>query len=105
MRPRSRGVGRPRAYPKGSMIVSVAAWLLTKAETQNMAMAKVQGANFTMAEICATRNVLLALTNVSLIQAIPKMETTAIMPAMKTLERAMSGAFTLVAKCSRSRRT
>ena len=35
---------------------------------------------------------------VSLIQAMPKMETTAIMPAMKTLERAMSGAFTLVAK-------
>ena len=39
---------------------------------------------------------LLAVTKVSLIHAMPKMETTAIMPAMKTLEWAMSEAFTLV---------
>ena len=83
-------MGSPRARPNGIMMVTVAAWLFTKAETQNMAMPKVQGATSTIALIFSMRNGLLAVTKVSLIQAMPKMETTAIMPALKTLDLAMS---------------
>ena len=83
--------------PNGIMTVSVAAWLFTNAETQNIASAKVHGAYWTMLPIFSTRNPLFAETKVSLIQAMPKIETTAIMPALKTLEFAISFAFTLVA--------
>ena len=47
-----------------------------------------------MALILATRNSLLPVTKVSLIQAMPKIDTTAIMPAVKTLELATSEALT-----------
>src|SRR3990172_7122742 len=83
--------------PNGIITVSVAAWLFTKADTQNMAMAKVQGAYWTMLPTLLMRNDLLALTKVSLIQAMPKMETTAIMPAVNTLDFATSAALTFVA--------
>src|ERR1039457_1228292 len=62
---------------------------------QKVAMPKVQGASFTMMPMLSTRNFLLAEMKVSLIQAMPKMETTAIIPAMKTLEFAISLALTL----------
>src|SRR3954467_7267665 len=80
------------------MIVRVAAWLLTNADTANIASANVQGANSTIDLIRPIRNALFPVTNVSLIQAMPKIETTAIMPAVNTPDRATSAALTLVAK-------
>src|SRR3954467_10588942 len=77
------------------MMVSVAAWLFTKAETANVASAKVQGAYSTIDLMWAIRNVRLPLAKQSLIQAMPKIETTAIMPAVNTLDRAISAALTL----------
>src|SRR5512133_3356422 len=62
---------------------------------QKVAMPKVQGASLTMMPMLSTRNFLLAVMKVSLIQAMPKMETTAIIPAIKTLEWAISLALTL----------
>src|SRR5690349_14950290 len=97
MRPSISVAGSFSAMPNGIITVSVAAWLFTNADTQNIARAKVQGANCTMLPILLTRNDLFAETNVSLIHAIPKIETTAIIPAVKTLDFAMSAAFTFVA--------
>src|SRR6266568_7374527 len=91
MSPSISVAGSPSAMPNGIITVSVAAWLFTKADTQNIAMAKVQGATCTMDLMLAMRNGLLDVTKVSLIQAMPKIDTTAIMPAVKTCDLAMSG--------------
>src|SRR5512138_1640589 len=98
MRPSISVAGSFSAMPNGIMTVSVAAWLFTKAETQNIASANVQGANRTISPIFATSSGLFADTNVSLIQAIPKIDTTATMPALNTVDFAMSFALTFVAK-------
>src|SRR6266702_2304146 len=96
MSPSISVAGSPSAMPNGIITVSVAAWLFTKADTQNMA--KDQGASCTMVLILVMRKGLLAVTKVSLIQAMPKIDTTAIMPAVKTWDLAMSDALTLVEK-------
>ena len=85
----------PSVIPRGISVRTVAAWLYRRIDNTNNASANNHGADVTRLEIELLMNSELPLKKVSPIHAIPKMATTAEVPALNTLPETILSTFGL----------